>query len=386
MHRNIFVLEFITAILFFIMLEPSFIWGIDTFFIKYLLLFIMMIKTDLRSSGYLGLFLFFFFIISIIPITHGHNIIGFLAYVMFAFIPFVRKTFALRTFSIFRSILASVTTISILVWIAVIVLRINLPYTVIEPLNELKDYKYLSYPFLVIPTMSMSQDIMSIIRFHGMFDEPGAIGTYCLIMLYIDNFNIKKLRNVVFLIAGVISMSLFFYISSILFIMLRVVMNKAFRRYWFFVVVGMALLFVAVQTIPVLQEKIGARLEYNEDQGTIEGDNRTTGQLSEYIKSIRGTNAYFWGDTPEVVEDYSRESSVYNAILNYGIVFVILYFVFMFFYTHSHLNKSRIEIFLFMILLFMTLYQRPGFVTPTYLFMFTSVVLLKETCLKDKQK
>ena len=124
-----------------------------------------------------------------------------------------------------------------------------------------------------------------------------------------------------------------------------------------------------------MNEKIGARLEYDAQSERFVGDNRSSEKLDDYIESIRGTDIYSWGDTAENIEQFNNIAGLKVAILRYGMVFIVLFFVFFFLYSRSHLKGNNTEIFLFMLLLFLTLYQRPAFVGPGYLFLFTIVVL-----------
>ena len=95
--------------------------------------------------------------------------------------------------------------------------------------------------------------------------------------------------------------------------------------------------------------------------------------LDNHIESIKGTNAYFWGDSDENIEYFSAYAGLQTAILRYGVVFIILYFIF--FFCYAYFRTSKRGLLLFMILLFATLYQRPAFVNSGYLYLFTCAVL-----------
>ena len=376
--------EYTAALLFFLMLRPYFTWRVSHILIMVPLFLVLLPHVSIREKGNSYLLPMFFAILCIVPIMHGSSMNTFLGYVMFSIIPFLKKSFALNTFKVFRDLLAVVTAVSLLVWFYVIVFHNDLHYTIIAPFNSLKSYNYLSFPFLVVP--QILDGPMSGFRFCGLFDEPGAIGTYSLLILYIENFNFKKWYNVIYLIAGAASFSLFFYVGLGFFLLLRVFTIKEQKKYRYWVVGGVLLLYVGTQTVPILKDMIGVRLEYDEDRKKFVGDNRSSEELDEYIVSIRGTNAYAWGDRQEVAESFNRSASIKNAILRYGMVFIVFFFIFYFLYARKHLKGHKAEIALFIVLLLLTLYQRPGFVSPAYLFLFSIVVLVRSEAISARRK
>lgn len=53
--------------------------------------------------------------------------------------------------------------------------------------------------------------VPSSMRFSSIFDEPGFLGTIVVLGLALDNFNLKKLRNIVLIICGIVTLSFAFY-------------------------------------------------------------------------------------------------------------------------------------------------------------------------------
>ena len=84
-----------------------------------------------------------------------------------------------------------------MVWL-LLFFGIPVPGKIIAPLNAVKTYNYIAYPFLVIPNyLGAGLDVyFQSLRFCGPFDEPGVVGTIAGLMLYIDNFNLKDKRNI----------------------------------------------------------------------------------------------------------------------------------------------------------------------------------------------
>ena len=364
--KYILSIEGLVAVLFFLMLKPVFVWGMNMFFITYLLIGILLLNYE-KSSNNNKLLIFLLLIFSIGPIHDGKNIFGILSAALFAFIPFVKEEFLKKSYHIFKFIFVIITAISLLIWIGLF-LGISFPSKIIPPLNDLKTYNYLSYTFLVVPI-----NFADIGRFSCVFDEPGAVGTYSLIMLFISNFNLKKYDNIIILIAGICSLSLFFYVSLFCFLCYNAFFtNKSFKTR-IITILSILTFIIGTLTIPVLNEAIGARIEYDKSSGKFVGDNRSGEMLDNHIESIKGTSAYYWGDTDQNIEYFAAHAGLQTAILRYGVVFIVLYFIF--YFCFAYLRATKRGLLLFMLLLFATLYQRPAFVNPSYLFLFTCAVL-----------
>lgn len=359
-------IETLVAVLFFLMLKPVFVWRMNMFFVTYLLVFILFLNYDKNRKNNILLF-FLLLILSIGPIHDGKNIFGILSAILFAFIPFVKVNFLNKTYRIFKLIFVTITTISLVIWIGLF-LGVSFPSTVVPPLNDLKTYNYLSYTFLVVP-----MNFASFGRFCCVFDEPGAVGTYSLIMLFISNFDLKKIENIIILIAGICSLSLFFFVGLFFFLCFKVFFIGNSLKNRVIMIASLLVFVISILTVPVLNEAIGARIEFDKTSGKFVGDNRSGDLLDNHIETIRGTNAYYWGDTDSNIEFFAAHAGLQTAILRYGVVFIILYFVFYFCFAYSRTTK-RGQL-LFMILLLATLYQRPAFVSPGYLFLFTCAVL-----------
>lgn len=115
-------------------------------------------------------------------------------------------------------------------------------------------------------------------RFAGPFLEPGHLGTMCIFLLYINEFRLKKLSNIIFLTAAILSLSLAAYglLVGAVIIMLFIK-----RRYVWMTVMAVLFVFIGIAAEIYrngqnpLYEVVVSRLEQNED-GTFVGDNRTS--------------------------------------------------------------------------------------------------------------
>lgn len=90
--------------------------------------------------------------------------------------------------------------------------RINVPHTI------LLDYKeghriFIQYPLSVATSNAFSSSIASF-RLNGMFDEPGALGTYLALILSGRKYDLKNKSNIILFISGCLTFSTAFVIIT----------------------------------------------------------------------------------------------------------------------------------------------------------------------------
>ncbi|MFM7946186.1 hypothetical protein [Hafnia paralvei] len=148
----------------------------------------------------------------------------------------------------------------------------DLPYTVLEAHNELKESLGIFYRDYGV-TLALSHLILeignsTIIRFSGIYDEPGLLGTISALFLLADRFNMKSKINIILLISGVISVSLVFYIFTIVGFLMQ--SNKKIIGIIFIIVLG-----VGVYNTPIYDNYLAKRFETSSSDGVI-ADNRVS--------------------------------------------------------------------------------------------------------------
>lgn len=374
---NIIVfVQWLAAILMFLQLEPYFVWPLHTYIVYYntvpLLLILAAHSNFLRISLYEILFVA---LAILAAFCAGSNFLGIVMSILLVLFFLCDKKFLIDVFVKFRIIYVFLIAVSMIVWF-MLSIGISFPYRIVSPLNSLKDYNYIVFPFLVkINEFTLNYDSLSnTIRFMGLFDEPGVVGTVSLIMLFIGRFDMKRIYNVILLLSGILSFSLFFYFAAFVFLLYNIIVSKNKAFYKFFIVVVLGVLVYYSYSNPVTQELIWNRLERNTSQKIISGNNRSSDELDMYVENIRGTDAYYWGvGDSQITERFSSSASIKNALLRYGFVVLVLFFLFYFFYS-LHYIKHLLMCLVFMAFLYMTLYQRPGFFKVYYLFLFNMAV------------
>lgn len=356
----------ITAVLMFILLSPYFVWqfvGILNYIAILPLYLILVLHIDRQAKL---VFPVFFGVIAVIAaICNMENIISIIVKFLLALIFIVDKTFLYQVFGKFKSIYVILISLSILVLLLVRI-GVELPSEYLTPVNELKTQNFRVYPFLVTSPYSL--------RFNGLFDEPGVVGVVSFSLLFIGKLDFKRFDNIIVLISGILSLSLFFYLALAIAIVMRFFKSgqKVRSRVTLLLVLFAGLFFVLNNKNT--NELIIERTRWDAAERTITGDDRALGDLKDYVKSLRGTDAYYWGiKNKAIIESYSRSASIQNAILKYGIVVVVLFFVFYFAYS-LHTLHSYYNCMMFMILLFCLIYNRPTMFDLSRLFLYNMVL------------
>ena len=365
-----------TACLLFVLSGSYFFWWITTntvlkIIIKLLLCFLFFKNTKkITSSDRWAITLYCSALILQVFLAIIHNNANFFGVIdmltNFAMIPILLAgvAFSERVYEYFRNIFSFVFALSL---IAVLFYMIGM-LPVIGELTSGQGRTYTIYPFLVKENMTYLFP-----RFCSVFDEPGAVGTYSAIFLCVNRFNLKDWKNIVFLLAGLISMSMFFYILIVLYLLYFLIINK--RKYLSAILLCVAIssFYYVTKDDPYLYGVMWSRFEWDEDEGKFIGDNRMVGDADYYFEhSIKGTPAYWWG-TDDIKEfwDYSEGSSSYKVVVaSNGMVFLMLYLLV--FIVLAYGNKHNTSGFLlFVLLLLLITYQRPNMYYPVWIFLYT---------------
>ena len=155
-------------------------------------------------------------------------------------------------------------------------------------------------------------------RFYAFYDEPGIVGNITMVLLYIQKFELKKWYNIVFLISGLLSFSIAFYIALIVY---YVVFGKLKTKIAF-IIIASILVYYFYNNEFVFDLLFG-RLTF--ENGGLAGYNRENIDFQNWIYTISWKDYLFWGYQP-------REAVVYSASWQWafalwGIIPSILYLI-----------------------------------------------------------
>lgn len=316
------------------------------------------------------LMIFFMSLLAAVTSIQGKNINFFLSLFPFTVLPFANKEFTKSTYNNFLTIYSIITVVSLIVWGLVIIGDVPRIGT-IAPLNSLKSYSYAVYPLLV-------RGGGEGLRFECVFDEAGVVGTLSGMFLCIQKFDFKDRRNIILLVSGLCSMSMFFYIMIAGYGVLYYVTEK--RSVWkatlMIIITGVVLCFI--QYVPILNRIIGSRLEWNATDMRFEGDNRTNETLTDYLYSIAGTREFWLGvnDRNDFWSSVEGECNIYITIIMNGVLFCILYLGFIVAYG-LYFRRSWSTFFLYIYVFLTCVYQRPFLFNAYFIFLWTYMARLE---------
>jgi hypothetical protein len=307
----------------------------------------------------------------------GYTVIGFFANLCLLPIVVLKKDKALVVYEFFYKTFSVLIGISIFFYIIVVFWGVELPNSTLLPLNIAKEdhVEYFRYPFLVV---CYSYGIL-MPRFCGLFDEPGVVGTVAAIILVINKMKVRNLYNIPVLLAGILSLSLFFYITIVIYSFLF-----SSNKVRIGMIVALSLLFVFFSSNEVVNDVLLRRLAFSE-KGLIH-DNRTIGLSVSWYNHFKESSSYWFGLGNQAHAKYNEGGASYvDLIIDYGIVFFYLYcFTFI---ANAYVNiRKKKNVLIYIVLFAGIIYQRP-FVTMLgyfYLLYIPMVVLSNDNSFRSK--
>ena len=117
-----------------------------------------------------------------------------------------------RVFNVFSVVFALSLVSGIVIWF-LLNIGINLPFTLLLGDHEGKirlGVYYREYFGAAFLYSRFSQ----FVRLSAIYDEPGVVGTFAALFLIADDFRFRKLKNIVIVIGGVLSLSLAFFLLT----------------------------------------------------------------------------------------------------------------------------------------------------------------------------
>lgn len=372
--RTMNTVGLLTAFLLFVMTAPFFLWSFTSnrlfsFILQVAIIVIAISYRKIMSGKESRLYLFYILttlLYFFLRLVHGMNINGLLFSTPLLFLGlvcFFPDDFCYKVYSKFFTIYAIVLLISLASWL---LLRFGLSPSLGIVNHPSQERSYYSYPFLLV-----EMSFTNAVRFNGPYDEPGVVGTLSALILCINKFRLKDWRNIVILIAGLLSLSLFFYVLCGVYLLLySLVIQK--KPVVTAIVLGLFVaFFVATQSNDIMYQYMWRRMELNEDRTGIEGDNRMDDYTTAYYNSKKGTHEYFFGvDDRNALEDALEGSSSYKVVILYhGVLFFVLYCSF-FILMAYHYRKDWLSFAMFVLVFLLTIYQRTNLYSVVFMYMY----------------
>lgn len=367
--RNLSVnlIAFLLTVLVVILMRPYFTWQAPDYImplVSVAITAIVLPHISFRHNKNIDLLLLLVMAYLLLSFLRGAHIGGTLINLSFAFLPFMRKDFLMNVYEKFRYIIIILFTLSAVSYVTVLT-GLQSPIGMIEPLNELKQMQYAHYLFLVLPAK-----LDGFARYCSCFDEPGVVGTMSALMLFVEGFSFKKKGNYIILLNGLLSLSLFFYMAVAIYLLFKLPL-----KYKLAFVLGVAVLYATTINNEIIKVAIWDRLTLNEE-GELSGDNRNSDELMAVWDQSKYNVQILTGYGESFIKDYEGSASIQLFILRDGLIFVLMYFAVYLLYAKRMMQK-RSELFLFALILFVTLYQRPGFCGIEFTLLFAAYIISK---------
>ncbi len=360
------ITAFLLACLIFMRCQPFYLWPIEDVLrptCSALIFLICLLNFEYNKTNcWILCLLMASYIWATVFVDHS-GFITIFNFIALAFIPVIKKQLIYDTYKIFRLIFVIFLTLSLMNYFFVQIGLGTIP-NMIEPLNDLKNYKYLQYPFFVTTQFGGQ-------RFMSVFDEPGALGTIAGLILVAEKFNFKKKANLIILLAGILSLSFYFYITLLLGLVLFSKNTKS-KKY---LIAALVVFILVTYNNDFFYQIIWSRFEWDAENGTFAGNNRTTGTFDNLYESIKWTPLMLTGLGSRAVADYSGSASLTFVIAKHGLIFCLLN-IGAFFILSTREIKNRQSLLMFITFFVATLYQRPGFYSPHTIFLYSMVIYM----------
>jgi hypothetical protein len=356
------VITFI-SILFFFEIKPYFLWGngvsffraVTLMFICVSIIFLLKYKQISRKSLLmLSLYLF-------VMVVMGFYSDG--IYIGSVFAIFVISTILLLDDNVKYKAYATIVNVFVILTFPGIVVFIFLligfefKYELISPLNTLKGELYRNYFFLVVPDSDVQLSPFGVVfRYSGVFDEPGVIGTFCGIFLSTRYVYDNLARRCYFILIGMCSMSLTFFILFVIIILMQNPKKNIVMSFLCLII------FLSMSSwlkqISVIDRFVFSRIELllNFDSSI---NNREVSGFNYKFNELFETSDFILGKGGGAASsEFAGGFSYKYFIYDHGILAFLainIFFLFMIYSSNINLKDKLI----FSMVLFLSLLQRP---------------------------
>lgn len=207
-------------------------------------------------------------------------------------------------------------------------------------------------------------------RFYSVFDEPGVLGTLAAFVLFGNQYNFRRKKNIVILIGGFFTFSLAFYVLTLIGIVLINIKNIRAIAYSFFIIITISTsLFLILKDDPSFQRLIIER--FLEIDSSL--DRRHSFELNYIFDNFMGSIHFLWGLSKKDVVNITELGSGQGYklfLIEYGIIGLVLVLIMYFFF-----KEKKSKYFYFALILFvLSFIQRPFLFTPWQITLFSLII------------
>lgn len=221
-------------------------------------------------------------------------------------------------------------------------------------------------------------------RFRAISNEPGALGALCGFMVGYLPFG-KKYKNkiVIFLIAGLLSLSLAFYIYFIFIVIFKLITRQ----------IGFKILIILLTSVAAMayffrepiQQAVIERVLYKDNV-----DNRTGDTANKFMDNLFTTSETFYGVGNRTAYKIEEGSGQGNAglkwkIFQYGVVGVGFYFLGMYF-LYRRFRNENVSLFFGIIFFLLYFYSVGSWGIPIFMLLLFTTLPINNQKTKNRLK
>ena len=255
-----------------------------------------------------------------------------------------------KVFDLFYKIVQATNVISILMWICY-QLNVNIGFQTVPYYRDNGDFYIKWFWFAIYRDTPNTVRIMD--RLCGIFNEPGALGTLCALLLIVTFRHTKWWEKALLFITGMLTYSVAFLMLVFGYIAVRMLCKGG--KYWL-LLLALGLFFLAIPKIDWGNDAlnaVAARLEITESG--LAGSNRTSDEFDENYQKMKEQGTIYFGYGPDV--SIGGGSSYKQYIVHFGYVgfgLILLEWLWM-----AYLKMRTQEDWILLLIFMVSSYQRP---------------------------
>lgn len=380
------ITSLVVAITIFLSISPFFVWssfagGIGGTIFKAFqllatgLLFLHLLvdrftmPAFISGVGILGIFLFYCFFTGVKSGTTHPLLIGnVLVYVFYALNALADKRILVKSFDLLRTIFAIFLGYTFIIYLLILI-GIPVPYSVLQSGEAGRVEAGYQFYQNYLGCIVINQNGSLLYRFTAVFTEPGVVGTFCAFFLASDDCVLKgNKRNIIFLISGLFSLSLAFYVMFVLIIAMKSLRNGGFKLFIsLLAIVAVYFVFINASFSNPMIVSLQERLVLTESG--LAGDNRIKEAAEASYQAFLNSDiktvllGYGYPDSTATAEAWqataSYKESVYClGVLGYGLMLAWFIITPLICYKSKNKNKNRL-MYSYMAIFILSQYQRP---------------------------
>jgi hypothetical protein len=373
----------------FLSLRPYFTWyafpylykifSLSTIFISSL--YFLVSNQKIKKSNYI----YTFFLLSIFSLlqfsTNGIQILYSSSILLMIIFILFTENLKINIFNTFFNIYIYMLIPSLILYVLILI-GIDISWDKLISINSMKaNHNYMYYReylgMVVLSTLIFPVGTGEIFRLSGVFDEPGLLGTLSTILLLIKKYNLNNWKEKILLVSGILSFSLFFYIASFIYLILK---RKDYSIKFFIMVILLSIIFNKQLSENEFILKYTVDRIVNVIMNPAKVNNRTSdcfeNEFNSFLISEELLLGYGQGAHSRTGCDVSLWKSV---VYNYGLIgFMLILLLYAVLYFELKNKVKNYDNFIFIFIFILVFYQRPAFDTIWFFILFYSGLLISK--------